>query len=808
MLENVSIKRKLVLINLTVAGLALSLVGAFVLFDQYRSMKGNLLDNLHLQARMIANNSTAALLFDDRKVGNEIISALKFSPSVTSASIRNLQGELFAEYRTAEAEQAEREDYEVVSEPVVMNRERIGTIRIESDLNPLWRSLKRQALVMAGIVIAVFAFVWLLLSRLHLAITGPLLELTRLMRQVSDNKAYSLRATVMGRDEIGTLARDFNEMLEQIQLRDEELEQHKLGLERLVGQRTEQLEHMASHDILTGLPNRQLLMDRLTQAINQAERSKQIVAVLFIDLDHFKEINDTLGHDAGDRFLRGIADLAQASLRKGDTVARLGGDEFVVVLLGLSQPGEVDSAASRILSALAMPVQVGDEEIRLGASIGISLYPQDGDNGELLLRNADTAMYRAKEVGRNNYQYYTEELNKRLVERTTLQAELRHAIDSEEFVLYYQPQLDLASGRILAMEALIRWQHPSRGLLSPIHFIGLAEETGLIVPIGAWVLREACRQLRSWHDSGLPRLRVAVNLAVRQVTEDGLVELVRDTLAASGLAGEYLELELTETDVMSNPESVAKTFQRLHDMRVTLAIDDFGMGYSSLSYLKRFPFDRLKIDQSFVRNVISDPDDAAITRTIIAIAHSLGMAVIAEGVETESVLAYLRRHGCHEVQGYLVSPPLPPAEFEKLLHSSLSEPLFLTQEGPQRETLLIVDDDVNALRSMERSLRHERYQVLTTTSVAAAFELMAMHTIQVLIVDHRMPEMGGIDFLVRVKEMYPDTVRIILTGYPEPATISDAINRGGIYRFLTKPLDDSLLRHEVADAFELFRSKA
>jgi CheY-like chemotaxis protein len=242
-------------------------------------------------------------------------------------------------------------------------------------------------------------------------------------------------------------------------------------------------------------------------------------------------------------------------------------------------------------------------------------------------------------------------------------------------------------------------------------------------------------------------------------------------------------------------------------MGVTLAIDDFGMGYSSLSYLKRFPFDRLKIDQSFVRDVISDPDDAAITRTIIAIAHSLGMAVIAEGVETESALAYLRRHGCHEIQGYLISPPLPPAEFEKLLRSSLPGPLYLTTEGPQPETLLIVDDDVSALRSMERSLRHEHYQVLTTTSVATAFELMAMHTIQVLIVDHRMPEMGGIDFLVRVKEMYPDTVRIILTGYPEPATITDAINRGGIYRFLTKPLDDSVLRHEVTDAFELFRSK-
>ena len=442
-------------------------------------------------------------------------------------------------------------------------------------------------------------------------------------------------------------------------------------------QKSAQLEHMASHDALTELPNRTLLQDRLERTISHAGRSRTMVAVLFMDLDRFKLVNDTQGHTAGDLLLVQVARRLQASLRKSDTVARFGGDEFVLVLSDIEKTADVDHMAEAVRSVLAEPFFIGEQEVYVGSSIGISLYPQDGENAELLLRNADIAMYRAKELGRNNHQYYTEELNAQVMERNRLHQELRRAIEEEQFLLHYQPQLDLISGRVVAMEALVRWQHPRLGLIPPADFIPLAEETGLIVPLGAWVLREACRQAKSWQQEGLPPVRVAVNLAMRQLADEGLVGLITEVLLQTGLTAEFLELELTETDVMQEAEEMRCKLRRLKDLGVFLSLDDFGTGYSSLSYLKRFAFDCLKIDRSFVRDITTDSDDKAIVQTIIAVAKSLGMIALAEGVETVETLTCLRAMGCHHAQGYLISRPLPSDEAGQMLRTCISGTLPL-----------------------------------------------------------------------------------------------------------------------------------
>lgn len=815
--KNISFRRKLLLINLAVAGMALLLVVAALLFDQYRSLRKTVVEDIHLQAQIIGANTTAALAFDDDRVGNEILAALQASTTVEYAAVFDTDGRLFAAYRGAGLPPVrltlETRDhghvlgtgYAEVIEPVVLGGETLGYLVIRSNLEQFWQGMARQLWTGAAVLAGVFTLVLLLLPPMQRAIATPLVELARLMRRVSTSRDYSVRAVPVAYDEIGQLAQGFNDMLGQIQQRDHELEQHRQGLEQLVDQRTTQLQQMATHDALTGLPNRVLATDRLAHAIADAERNDTLVALLFLDLDRFKEINDTLGHGAGDQLLRELAVRFGDCLRKGDTVARFGGDEFVLVMGGLERAIDVEPVVLRLLQVIAAPVTIGGRELHVSASIGIALYPQDGGNEEILLRNADTAMYRAKELGRDNHQYYTEELNIRLVERTTLLGELRRALEQGQFLLHYQPQADMAAGRIVAMEALLRWEHPRLGLTAPGYFIQLAEESGLIVPIGIWVLREACRQLRAWHDAGLPRVRVAVNVAARQLDEGDIVAEVAKALSEHGLAGEYLELELTETDVMANPEQAAATFSRLHALGVSTAIDDFGMGYSSLSYLKRFSFDRLKIDQSFVRHMVDNPEDAAITRTVIAIGHSLGLAVIAEGVETAAAMSYLWRHGCREMQGYLISRPLPAADAQALLRSGLPASKRLGAQENESNVLVVVDDEPNFVKAVQRALKHEGYTVLGATTMAQAFEQLALHEAHVLLCDQRMPEMMGTDFLAQVRDMYPETVRVMLTAYPEPDVIADAINRGAVYKFLTKPLDDAVLRREVADAFAHYR---
>ena len=443
----------------------------------------------------------------------------------------------------------------------------------------------------------------------------------------------------------------------------------------------EKLNYLAYHDVLTGLPGRTLFHDRLVQAVTNAHRHGDKLGVLFIDLDHFKNINDSLGHYAGDMLLKQVAALFTACMREDDTVARLGGDEFVVILASMASEDEAWMVSQKILKLMTQPFTIEAHELFVTCSIGIALYPKDGDDAKTLLQSADGALYLAKNKGRNNAQFCTAEMNAKALERLTLESELRQAINRQEFLLHYQPRVDMVSGEITGMEALVRWQHPVQGLLYPTKFIPVAEESGLIVPLGEWVLRTACEQNKAWQLAGLKPVSIAVNLSARQFKQQDLVELVSSILQETELDPSYLELELTESMVMQNVEAAIATLTQFKVIGVKLSIDDFGIGYSSLNYLKHFPIGFLKIDQSFVRDITTNRDDAIIAKIIISMAHDLGLRVIAEGVETEEQKSFLCSHRCDEMQGYFFSMPLPAEEFEILLKErrcmSMAKPQLL-----------------------------------------------------------------------------------------------------------------------------------
>jgi diguanylate cyclase len=431
-----------------------------------------------------------------------------------------------------------------------------------------------------------------------------------------------------------------------------------------------QLRHMATHDALTALPNRLLFDDRLSQAIAHAERSGDRFALAVLDLDRFKLINDSLGHRAGDELLKDVARRLKGALRSVDTIARLGGDEFVVIIAEIHAPEHAMRVAHKMMLSLQPPLRIGDVDVHSSASIGIAYFPTDGTTGEALFAHADAAMYAAKQRGRKSVQRFAPDMDTLTQERVKLEGDLHQALALNQFELHYQPKVDAMSGRIRGAEALLRWRHAERGLISPSEFIPLAEESGLIIPIGEWVIREVCRQLKAWQLDGLPVMRVAVNVSAAQFQQRSLVDTVRRALDDAGIGAKSLELELTESAVMSNPEESAATLQVLSRMGVAVSVDDFGTGYSSMSYLRRFPLDKLKIDRSFVNDLTVSAEAAAVVQGIISLAHSLRLTVIAEGVETPEQLELLRSFGCDQYQGFHFSPPISSAAYKQLLRSA------------------------------------------------------------------------------------------------------------------------------------------
>ena len=568
----------------------------------------------------------------------------------------------------------------------------------------------------------------------------------------------------------------------------------------------EEIAYRASHDYLTGLPNRTLLEDRLSQALIFAEREQRSVAVLFIDLDRFKGINDALGHAVGDHVLRLVARRLSAALGAGDTLARIGSDEFVAVLTRPAGGEDAEAIARRLLSLFERPLAVHTHNLYLTCSIGISLFPDNGSNANELIQFADLAMYRAKEHGRNTVAMFANEMQERLMDRLNLGQHLRRALEQGELEVHYQPQVDAHSGDLVAVEALLRWRRGEgeAAIIYPERFLSVAEESGQIVTIGGWVLEEVCRQAVKWGREGLGDFPVAVNISAVQFQRSQFLDEVKAVLERTGLPPERLELELTETLVMDQADRVIALLKALKRLGVRITLDDFGTGYSSLSYLRRFAIDKIKIDRSFVDRIASNSDDAAIARSIIAIAHHLKLKVIAEGVETEAQIGYLRRNHCDEFQGFYFCPPVPADELAKRIRERRLGGERVLQAAPM-DTILLVDDEPNIVRALSRTLRRDGYRILTANSPAEGLEVLAREAVDVIVSDQRMPGMSGTEFLSMVRDMYPNTVRIVLSGYTDLTTVTDAINRGAIYKFLTKPWEDEDLRKHIREAFRVTR---
>lgn len=565
----------------------------------------------------------------------------------------------------------------------------------------------------------------------------------------------------------------------------------------------ERLSYLAYYDALTGLPNARLFQDRLTQFL-LAEQAGNGVAVILLNLNRFSQLNDALGRRAGDNALKQVAQRLQASIKEPASVARIGGDVFAVAISGLQR--EVDAAAvltQQIFTALEQPFVLDGQEVRISVRAGLSLSSGNGPDAETMFKHAEAALRNAK-AGSKPYLYYAPEMNAALAARLKLETELRQALAAGQFDMYYQPRVDLFSGRIVGAEALLRWRHPQRGMVPPAEFIPLAEETGLIVPIGEWIIDAVCARQAAWAALQLDLVPIAINLSAVQFKHGKVLQTIKQAIQTHGLERGMIEFELTESVVMDQPDEAARSLQALKSLGMLLSLDDFGTGYSSLAYLKRFPFDFVKIDRAFITDVTRDPGDAAIATAVVAMAHSLNLRVVAEGVETEGQLQFLRKLRCDEMQGFLFSPAVPADVFEAMLREGKHLPSD-RDSVEERGTLLLVDDEPNNLSSLNRLLRRDGYRILTAGNGKDGLDLLATNAVQVIISDQRMPGMSGAEFLNIVKKLYPETIRIILSGYTDLEVVTDCVNRGAVFKFLTKPWDDHLLRENIRDAFRRYR---
>ena len=561
------------------------------------------------------------------------------------------------------------------------------------------------------------------------------------------------------------------------------------------------LKRLTYFDALTGFANTTLFRDRLGQFIRAARESSRKVCVAVLDLEDFTQINNAFTRSGGDDLLLAVTERLRGAFTEPFALGRLGADTFAV-----ASPGENELVASKLCEAIcnvmAAPFSIGGQNLAVSAQTGIAIFPDDSEDEIKLFKHAELALKLCKSSGQRCV-YYSAELNARVTQRIGLEAELRRAVANGEFILRYQPRLDMISGEIVGAEALIRWNHPERGLVEPGSFIALAEDMGLIVAIGAWVIDTICAQQAAWIAAGIPVVPIAANVSAVQLEKDDLVTTVRAALTKHSLEPSHLHLEITESVVMNDAVAAAEVLSGLRNLGISLALDDFGTGYSSLALLKRLPFNYVKIDRGFVADITHSAGDSAIALAVIAIAERMGLTVVAEGVETKSQFTYLLRNGCHEMQGHYFSPAVALDEFEGFLRTGKR----LAQDAigdETRRSVLVVDDEPGIRAALSRMLRRDGYRVITASSGSAGLELLALHTVQVIIADQRMPEMSGTQFLSVVKDLYPDTMRIILSGYSDLKVVTDSVNRGSVFRFLTKPWDDDVLREQVRDAFRRY----
>lgn len=564
------------------------------------------------------------------------------------------------------------------------------------------------------------------------------------------------------------------------------------------------LQHLSRFDALTGLHNRTTFHDRVQQQISMAMAHKAKLAYLIINIDHMRLVNDECGIAVGDRLLHDAAHRLLNAVSGRGMVSRLGADEFGALLVDVSDADDVMLIGKTLQERLGEPFEVDGHRIEITATLGVSLFPDDATTLSGLLGAADSALSTGKKYGKGQINLYKADLNERAQRALRIEGALRHAIERNELVLHYQPQVDAKSCCIVGVEALLRWNSRDLGPVGPDEFIPIAELNGLIVPIGAWVLEQACHTAAAWQQAGLPEIRMAINVSAYQLIHDDLPQRVMQCLAISGLDKKCIELEVTESVTVGDDQRARDSIKKLHSLGLRLALDDFGTGFSSLSYLIQMPIDLLKIDQSFVREVTSEPSSAAIARATISLAKSLGMGSIAEGVETEGQMNFLRESGCEMFQGYLFSRPVPAVEIEKILLEGRCFDRFALSIVDSDRSLLIIDDDPAILSSLHRLLRNRGYRVLTATSGSEGLELLATHNIQIVISDQLMAGMTGTDFLMRVKELHPNTVRMLLSGYTDLQSVINSVNAGSVFRFLTKPWDDDELKASIKQAFDMY----
>jgi len=715
------IRQKLILISLAGSGLALLLASfAFAAYEVVIA-RSEMVTRIATLAAVVAGNSTAALSFGNEEDAHTNLTMLEAEPQVRAACFYDDHNALFSSYvRPTAGEACPAHDTlgtapvfsgKLIrySLPIVVAGDAVGSLLIVAETVALYQRLQRYLLIaLLVMTVSVAAAVWLA-SRLQRLISRPILQLVDMSRRVSAEKDYSLRAEHSAEDELGTLIDAFNDMLTQIQQRETRLERQRDQLDNEVKMRTRELEsavnnlrveihqrkkaearirRLAYYDVLTGLPNRQLLRERLQRAITDAQAQPgKIMALLFLDLNRFKKVNDVYGHSAGDELLEQVAGRLRRCLRPDDrltqgresgqtpTVSRQGGDEFTVLLESLHSPPDAGLVAARISESLREAYVLSKATVHIGTSIGIAVYPQDGRDAETLFKHADTAMYHAKRSSGDEFEFFSEAMKIAALEKLELEADLRRALDEEQFRVYFQPLVDLQSGHVVQLEALIRWQHPRRGLIAPDAFIPVAENCGLINAIGEWVLTQACRCARSWETTLEPPPRVAVNVSSRQFHKGQIQTSVVKALAASGLPASCLELEITESSMLENEATAQRILADLKAQGVTIALDDFGTGYSSLSHLQHVPLDTLKIDRSFIEDIEAGGDARSIVMALITMAHHLSLRVVAEGIETRAQCTLLREWHCDIGQGYLFSKPVAAEAILEVLQGQSPYPM-------------------------------------------------------------------------------------------------------------------------------------
>lgn len=563
------------------------------------------------------------------------------------------------------------------------------------------------------------------------------------------------------------------------------------------------LADLATHDSVTGLPNRELFKHRLQAAMADAGPAGRHVAVLCLALDGFSLVNETYGYTAGDQLLVSASQRLQACLGRDDTLSRHGGNQFVIMMARLDPQGALDAACEQIFQIMAPPFALAGQPLEAACSLGVARYPQDSGDSLTLLRYAEIAMHQAHLQGGKRCQFFTADMSERLAQRASMEAAMRLALGSDQLRLQYQPLADLQQGTICALEALVRWEHPQLGMIDAGRFIPLAEEAGLTTALGYWAMRQAVRDLQAWRDAGLPPVQVAINVSPKQFNDPGLEQAIGAALRHSGLEPDCLALEFTEAALLAHGDAGAGTLARLKVLGVGLTLDDFGTGYSALNHLQRFPIDELKIDGALTARLAAGADEAALVKTIIAMAHHLGIRVTAEGVETEAQCDFLRRNMCDRIQGYFFGAPADAGQIAALLAAGHAVPPHLLRIQRQERTLLLVDDEQNIVSALKRLLRRDGYRIVSANSGQEGLDVLAANEVDVIVSDQRMPGMIGADFLRAAKSLYPDTIRIMLSGYTELQSVTDAVNEGAIFKFLTKPWDDEQLRGHIAEAFRL-----